>query len=196
MFSRDAAAQEGEEAMTYVYFIANRRRGLIKIGTSEDPRTRLLSLSNGGIDSLHLVAVVPGDERYESALHERFEHLRVAGEWFRHQGDLEAFLSLLPSVDLEARPHRIRQRVKPSLSKEQKALITSQHADWLNEIRDAVYAIGISDFADAIGVDCGDVVRALNGNGRYFRFDWWLALRHLRSMPLGTQLVEEALKTP
>lgn len=185
---------------SYVYFIANKRRGLIKIGTSEDPRKRLGALSNGGIDVLHLVAVIPGDERYESTLHDRFAAHNVAGEWFKHEGELASFLELLPSVNIDVEAPRFRQRVKPSLTAEQKAAIAKQHREWLTAVRNAVYALGVGNFAEVVGADRGDVIRALNENGRYFRHDWWLALQELTadamSPACGVDLARKALETP
>lgn len=198
--------------MTFVYFIANKRRGLVKIGTSDDPQKRLNALSNGGLDSLHLLAVVPGDERYESALHDRFLDLRVAGEWFRNEGELASLLSLLPSVDTNAAEPGTRRkaRERTSISEQRKRELAADHDEHLRLIGDAVRHYGVTAFADEVGADPGDVVRALNQQGRYFRLEWWLHLmlivparereqilgHFLSVIGVGDSLVEEALKTP
>lgn len=64
-----------------VYFI--RLESRIKIGTSTNLKLRLRDLP---WDSVELV--IRGDEIEERLLHQRFEHIRVQGEWFRAKDEL------------------------------------------------------------------------------------------------------------
>lgn len=59
---------------SWVYF--GSRAGLIKIGTSEDPRRRARELG------IVLLRVAPGGVEDERRLHRRFARFRVDREWF------------------------------------------------------------------------------------------------------------------
>lgn len=63
-----------------VYFA--RRGKLIKIGWSRNVRYRVSELK------AKLIGTVPGDRAEEKALHARFAHLRVRGEWFKKDEEL------------------------------------------------------------------------------------------------------------
>lgn len=81
---------------TYLYFIECQE--YIKIGLSVDPAERLKTLrksGNGtnaprGIDlwEAQLMRAEPGTLEDEQAMHKKFAHLRVEGEWFKAEGDL------------------------------------------------------------------------------------------------------------
>jgi len=60
----------------------------IKIGYAEDVAARVKTLQTGSPVPLTLLAAFPGDRATEAALHRRYAHLRVAGEWFRADPDL------------------------------------------------------------------------------------------------------------
>lgn len=166
--------------MTFVYFIGNERRRLVKIGTSDAPGSRLITLQAGTVDELRLLALVPGDERYEAALHARFAEFRVGGEWFSLRGELADLIALLPTVDEAAKAPRQRLRQKPSLTAEQRRRIKARNAAWLAAIRDAVTAIGIGDVAEVLGVHRTDLSRAFHGMpGRPLRYEWFLAICEL-----------------
>ena len=66
-------------AQRQVYFA--QRDGLIKIGSSANPRQRCRNL---GADLLVVSPPCrPGTYRLELAIHRTFDYLRVRGEWFR-----------------------------------------------------------------------------------------------------------------
>lgn len=76
-----------------VYFAE--RDGLVKIGISKNPGRRIRSLR------ADLLAIEPAPDGFgsERAVHERFAHLRVEGEWFEPGADLVAHIdSLLRNV--------------------------------------------------------------------------------------------------
>ena len=65
-----------------VYIAEGPVEGLVKIGTSIELAFRMKTLK------LRALVTEPGSYRREAELHRRFAHLRVAGEWFRLEGDL------------------------------------------------------------------------------------------------------------
>ena len=69
----------------YVYLIAADAMGHVKIGVSVSPAARLKSLATSHSTELRLVWISRQANAYavERELHRRFQHLRVAREWFR-----------------------------------------------------------------------------------------------------------------
>jgi hypothetical protein len=70
----------------YLYAIKDSHSGLIKLGYSSDPVSRLRELQTGSSSVLVLVhtELVSSDARIlERELHRDINHLRVRGEWFR-----------------------------------------------------------------------------------------------------------------
>ena len=87
----------------FVYFIKSGATGSIKIGVSKDPLRRLADLQNASGEELELIGVIKGNRNREKALHERFAHGNVRGEWFTPSDDLmREIQDLLKS---EAVPH-------------------------------------------------------------------------------------------
>jgi hypothetical protein len=80
----EALKDSGEPS---VYFAE--RDGLIKIGVSIHPRSRVAG------QAAALLATLPGDARTETALHLAFADLRVEGEWFRPGPALLRLIDLL-----------------------------------------------------------------------------------------------------
>lgn len=89
---RDARAQRrGEQG--YVYCIGQRRHlghlavqvqpPAVKIGYSVNPEARVGELQTGNPNTLYLIGKVPGTVEDEAALHARYAHLHILGEWFR-----------------------------------------------------------------------------------------------------------------
>jgi hypothetical protein len=83
----------------YVYFVG--APGMVKIGRSRNPHDRLVGLRSGIPLPLELLAVLP-DGSQERELHERFAHLRLKGEWFRREAELEEFIADLRRQTAEA----------------------------------------------------------------------------------------------
>jgi hypothetical protein len=77
-----------------VYFIRETGDdGHIKIGTTAgSPHVRLRALQTANPRPLELLGAIPGDASVERKLHERFSHLRLAGEWFRSSQELTSFI--------------------------------------------------------------------------------------------------------
>jgi len=79
----------------HVYFVQQGDNGAIKIGCSKDPSKRLAALQTGHSETLRLLTCAPGTQQQERALHDRFAHLRVSGEWFRPGDDLLSYIRLV-----------------------------------------------------------------------------------------------------
>jgi hypothetical protein len=90
----------------YVYFIGaiitEGESAAVKIGySSSDPRKRLQKLQIGNPDKLYMLAWESGTFDDERALHRRFDHLWLRGEWFRYEGELESYLLALLDAQFE-----------------------------------------------------------------------------------------------
>lgn len=73
-----------------VYFVAAAE--FIKIGRADSIARRLRELQTGCPHDLSLVAWFSGGSKEERAYHRRFRAHRLRGEWFRREGELDAFL--------------------------------------------------------------------------------------------------------
>src|SRR5262245_24163164 len=97
-----------------IYFIHNVRSAAVKVGCSDDPKSRLAQLQTGCPDLLELLGCIPGDERTETALHRVFRRYHLRGEWFRadaallilirslladHVAEVQAVIELCALVD-------------------------------------------------------------------------------------------------
>jgi hypothetical protein len=76
----------------YLYVIQD-SAGPVKIGRATDPFTRLSELQTAHHRPLRLVCAAPAHASLEAAVHGRFAHLRMEGEWFRVDAELEQFIS-------------------------------------------------------------------------------------------------------
>jgi len=87
--------------------------GYCKIGTTrDDPEQRLKTLQTGSPHELHLMVVAPGGADEEKALHERYAHKWVRGEWFElDYEDIRAISAL--SLVRASLPPLERPQVKP-----------------------------------------------------------------------------------
>lgn len=83
--------------MSYVYFIGavveEGKAGAVKIGySSHHPNRRMKELQTGHPGKLYLILYIEGTMDLEKALHRRFEHLWLHGEWFRWEGELHDYI--------------------------------------------------------------------------------------------------------
>lgn len=86
-------------AESYVYFIREGRRGLIKIGYSKRVHARVRGLSAQSGRAMRLLAAMPGGKPEEQELHRRFADARVLGEWFRPHPELLAEIKKVSSAN-------------------------------------------------------------------------------------------------
>lgn len=83
-----------DKPTSWVYFIQEGDDGPIKIGyTAANPKGRLAALQTGNANPLRIVTWAPGTLEDEKALHGRFAHLRMQGEWFRPVAELLTFIA-------------------------------------------------------------------------------------------------------
>ena len=80
---------------TEVYFIEVVGRDLVKIGITQNVRTRLKTLDSSNPDELRLLRSIPGDAFTEETLLLKFDDLWVKGEWFRLTPELRSFIDSL-----------------------------------------------------------------------------------------------------
>lgn len=80
-----AAARRERERQRIVYYV-RRPDGAVKIGTTWNLKTRMQAFRN--VNQVELLAWHTGGQCAEAALHRRFKHLRLDGEWFEAGQDL------------------------------------------------------------------------------------------------------------
>lgn len=76
-----ACAPLEENAATYVYCI--KAGSTFKIGYAKKPRQRLISMQTGSATKLEMMAMRPGGEDAETAMHAALDKFWLRGEWFR-----------------------------------------------------------------------------------------------------------------
>lgn len=80
--------------MNVIYFVLNKATGLIKIGTTKRLGVRLVALRRSDGKDLVVNGVMDGSHSDERAIHKRFSHLRVKGEWFRADPELLLYIDM------------------------------------------------------------------------------------------------------
>lgn len=88
--------------MGQVYVIRAETLRLVKIGFTNNSLKRRGEMQVGSPDILTLQTVFTTDDPqwWEKTLHERFQHLRAHGEWFRPDEEMDAWLANLSGVGL------------------------------------------------------------------------------------------------
>lgn len=76
----------------FVYFVQAGVGGPVKIGWSQDVPRRMAELQTGNAHRLALLGTIRGRMERESAVHARFTHLRMEGEWFRDAPELRDYI--------------------------------------------------------------------------------------------------------
>lgn len=66
----------------WIYFLANKKLTLVKIGFSTDVKKRVIGLATSSPEPLILLATAPALRRHERTLHLKFRRWRKRGEWF------------------------------------------------------------------------------------------------------------------
>jgi hypothetical protein len=80
------------------YFIADKSRGVIKIGKSDTPHARLRTLQTANAERLTLELILTEmslKDWQEDRLHSRFNEYRLSGEWFQYSPELREFVQLM-----------------------------------------------------------------------------------------------------
>lgn len=89
-----------------VYFIRCRSTGLIKIGLSENPWSRMTKIQADNPGELDMLGIEEGGRAHETALHQRFADAHVRGEWHRETPALTGYLASVPRP-IRARPETL-----------------------------------------------------------------------------------------
>ncbi len=76
----------------FVYFIQAGEDGPVRIGWARDPLARLAKLQKGNHESLRLLMTIADNGTLATRTQARFEWLRMHGEWFRFEADLQRML--------------------------------------------------------------------------------------------------------
>ena len=80
----------------FIYFIFNPDSSAIKIGKAKNVFKRLRDLQTGSPAELKLFKIIDATSKEaretEQRFHQKFRHLRLIGEWFRYDADLQLFL--------------------------------------------------------------------------------------------------------
>lgn len=124
-----------------IYFITARAIGRVKIGFSEEPRSRFVKMRTDSPVPLELERICEGSQADEAALHERFAEYREMGEWFR----------LAPAIE------RHMELLDPPARKKRKAL-GGPLGKWMRDNGHTVHTIGAM-----AGVSCGTISRICAG---------------------------------
>lgn len=140
----------------YVYFIRD-DDGAIKIGHSISPEVRLGGLQVGSSRPLFLIGSIDGGEQLESELHKKFDHLKIHGEWFHAEPELEAFIDEVLGLE----PTPVIEPPKPPLSADAKVMIAR-----LINIR------AEHDAESAIGYCCSNLAEQIEQLAEYERPEW------------------------
>jgi hypothetical protein len=95
----DGLDEDESDRELSIYFIRRGDRGPIKIGITQNIAGRLKSLRTGCAEPLTVVAQFPATEVLtERGIHQKFDHLRLEGEWFKHSPEIDAFIADLKAV--------------------------------------------------------------------------------------------------
>ncbi|MGN6147077.1 GIY-YIG nuclease family protein [Rhizobium sp.] len=86
-----------EPETRHVYFV--KMGEFVKIGFSAGVMSRMKNLNVGFPQTAELLAVIPGTKRTEVCFHQIFAGLNTKGEWFRFEGELEAFMSVAKNAN-------------------------------------------------------------------------------------------------
>ena len=117
-----------------VYFAQRRQQGLIKIGWSRGVPDRSQSVK------AKMLGAVAGDRSTEAALHARFAHLRVSGDWFRPGSDLLAFIQgEVREYKPDSETVQARIRLEKSLLDRTDKLAKKMRLTWADLLQMAVH---------------------------------------------------------
>jgi len=75
-----------------VYFAEDTQTNNIKIGFTSNLPQRLRKLKNANHTKIRLLAVVPGNNKLEQALHDKFQSCQVQGEWYKQTAELNFYI--------------------------------------------------------------------------------------------------------
>ncbi len=100
--------------ITYIYFLKSVQLNRVKIGMSDNLQSRWNTLKTMTADELELIKIVRVSALYpnDTAIHKLFSHLRLHGEWFTFDRELEDFIDQLPTQSTYAAPTFLSYQMK------------------------------------------------------------------------------------
>jgi predicted GIY-YIG superfamily endonuclease len=83
--------------MTYVYFITNQHKTVVKIGIANSPKRRLKTFQTANHEELLILKTIKLKNRteafqLETALHNKFKKFHIRGEWFKLTRTVNSFI--------------------------------------------------------------------------------------------------------
>ena len=140
-----------------IYFITAREIGRVKIGFSDEPRSRFIKMRTDSPVPLALERICDGDLLDEFALHRRFQSDRLSGEWFKLSAAILAHMDTLP--EFKRKPRKITG---------------TPLGDWI-----AREGLTLSQFAERVGTTQATISRIMSGKSGG-------SIENLRSIILAT----------
>lgn len=103
-----------------IYFIQAEDGGPVKIGyTGSSVKSRLTTLQVSSSKKLNVLAKIRGSKTFEKHLHNKFDHLRISGEWFKPEQELLNFIAELVELEISDLPREDRSIIiLPTLEKQ------------------------------------------------------------------------------
>lgn len=91
-----AIARRRSPVNGWVYFALAEDSGRFKIGKAKDVEKRLKSVQTGCSEELSVYGVLPAVDplAMERAIHKRFAHWRIRGEWFEATDEILDFIDM------------------------------------------------------------------------------------------------------
>ncbi|WP_040620347.1 GIY-YIG nuclease family protein [Rhodovulum sp. PH10] len=104
---------------TYVY-VVEAMCGLVKIGHSIDPASRVTTICQHSASPVRLIAMWPGTLADETDLHRLHANLRSHNEWFRLEHGLAAFVDRVRGIGVDRVPDWPEVMVLPTLERRER----------------------------------------------------------------------------
>jgi hypothetical protein len=96
---RHISTRFGVRRKYHLYFVEAAAVNAMKIGITGDLDQRLAGIQQALPINIELAATVRGTTRQEHALHLRFAHIRMRGDWFQITDELRSFVNALKQMD-------------------------------------------------------------------------------------------------
>lgn len=90
-----APASKRARRQRYVYVVGDGTQGPVKIGVSASPEGRCADMRTANARDLRVLASLPGTQKLEAFLHDRYREFRVQGEWFAREPALDVLIGLM-----------------------------------------------------------------------------------------------------
>lgn len=140
-----------------VYMIRAGDDGPIKIGSARDPIFRMQSLQISHYLTLQIVRLFEGGPTEEYALHKRFGHLWIRGEWFAASPELMGDVGL-PELTLSAVMAKVASRRLSIPPGHDPKIYRSAVSMWRNRSAMLVAPSSFAELYSRLVHECGEVM--------------------------------------